>query len=104
MNLFFFLMSILYGILKFLHIDFVPFTSHGYPIGLWIAYLIVAVVEVILVFALAMLVVVILVYVFRKYMADVQNRIGPNRLGPWGSLQLIADVFKLIQKQDIKSG
>ena len=101
MNLFFFLMSILYGILKFLHIDFVPFTSHGYPIGLLIAYLIVAVVEVILVFVLAMLVVIILIYVFRKYMADVQNRIGPNRLGPWGSLQLIADVFKLIQKQDL---
>jgi len=100
-TLFFFLMSILYGILKFLHINFVPFTYAGYPIGLWIAYLIVAVVEVLLVFIIAMIVVVILVYVFRKYMADVQNRIGPNRVGKWGTLQLIADVFKLIQKQDI---
>ncbi len=101
MNLFFFLMSILYGIVKFLHIDFVPFTFHGIPVGLWIAYLIVGVVEVVLVFALSMLAVIIIIYVFRKYMADVQNRIGPNRVGIWGTLQLIADVFKLIQKQDI---
>ncbi|MEM0140536.1 MAG: NADH-quinone oxidoreductase subunit NuoH [Thermoplasmatales archaeon] len=101
MSFFFFLMSILYGILKFLHINFTHFTYDGMPIGLWIAYLIVAVVEVLIVFILAMVVVVILVYVFRKYMADVQNRIGPNRVGKWGSLQLVADVFKLLQKQDI---
>lgn len=101
MNLFFFFMSILYGIVKFLHINFTPFVFAGYPVGLWIAYLIVAAVEVVLVFALSMIVVVIVVYVFRKYMADVQNRIGPNRVGKWGTLQLIADVFKLLQKQDL---
>jgi NADH-quinone oxidoreductase subunit H len=101
MNLFFFLMSILYGILKFLHINFIPYSYNGIPVGLWIAYLIVAAVEVVLVFAIAMVAVIIIVYVFRKYMADVQNRIGPNRIGPWGSLQLIADVFKLLQKQDL---
>lgn len=101
MNLFFFLMSILYGLLKFLHINFIPFVYSDYPIGLWIAYAIVAVVEVVLVFAITMVAVVVIVYVFRKYMADVQNRIGPNRVGIWGTLQLIADVFKLIQKQDL---
>jgi len=94
-------MSILYGILKFLHINFIPYSYNGIPVGLWIAYLIVAAVEVVLVFAIAMVAVIIIVYVFRKYMADVQNRIGPNRIGPWGSLQLIADVFKLLQKQDL---
>lgn len=101
MNLFFFIMSILYGILKFLHWHLWAWYPYGYPVGLWIMYIVDALIEVVLVFAVAMLVVVILVYTFRKYMADVQNRIGPNRLGPWGSLQLIADVFKLIQKQDI---
>jgi len=101
MNLFFFIMSILYGILKFLHWPLWNWYLYGYPAGLWIMYFVDAIIEVVLVFAVAMLVVVILVYVFRKYMADIQNRIGPNRLGPWGSLQLIADVFKLIQKQDI---
>jgi NADH-quinone oxidoreductase subunit H len=101
MNLFFFLMSILYGILKFLHINFIPYSYNRIPVGLWIAYFIVAAVEVVLVFAIAMVAVIIIVYVFRKYMADVQNRIGPNRIGPWGTLQLIADVFKLLQKQDL---
>ncbi|MCL4412681.1 MAG: NADH-quinone oxidoreductase subunit NuoH [Candidatus Thermoplasmatota archaeon] len=101
MDLFYFILSILYGILKFLHINFIPFNWGGYPVGEWIAWAIVGLVEVIIVFALSMLLVVILVYVFRKYMADLQNRIGPNRVGPWGSLQLIADVFKLIQKQDL---
>lgn len=101
MNLFYFLLAILERIVKFLHINFTIYTYGGHPVGMWVAYLIVSVVEVVLVFALSMVAVVIIVYVFRKYMADVQNRIGPNRVGLWGTLQLIADVFKLLQKQDL---
>lgn len=44
---------------------------------------------------------VAMIYLFRKYMARVQLRIGPNRVGKFGLLQLIADSMKLIGKESI---
>jgi NADH-quinone oxidoreductase subunit H len=40
-------------------------------------------------------------WVERKLSADFQSRIGPNRVGPWGLFQFIADALKLIGKEDI---
>lgn len=37
-----------------------------------------------------------LVYAERKVCAFMQNRLGPNRLGPYGIFQTIADMFKLL--------
>ena len=44
---------------------------------------------------------VALIYIFRKYMARIQRRVGPNRVGKFGLLQLIADLFKLMGKESI---
>ena len=42
------------------------------------------------------------VYVFLfKMMSFMQSRLGPNEAGPYGSLQLLAEVGKWIQKEDI---
>ena len=43
-----------------------------------------------------------LVYAERRVAAFIQERVGPNRVGPGGLLQPFADVFKLIFKEDIR--
>ncbi len=63
----------------------------------WIASLIKAVV----VFAALMTMVPVLIWLERKVVAWMQQRIGPNRCGPFGLLQPLADAVKLIVKENI---
>ena len=42
-----------------------------------------------------------LTFLERKVMSWIQLRIGPNRVGPWGLLQPLADGVKMIFKEDI---
>ncbi|MGA1744225.1 MAG: NADH-quinone oxidoreductase subunit H, partial [Ilumatobacteraceae bacterium] len=43
-----------------------------------------------------------IVYVFLfKMMSFMQSRLGPMEAGPYGSLQLVAEVGKWLQKEDI---
>ena len=42
------------------------------------------------------------VYVFLfKMMSFMQSRLGPNEAGPYGSMQLLAEVGKFLQKEDL---
>ncbi len=52
-------------------------------------------------FAFAMLTVLFSIVWERKVVAWMQLRIGPNRHGPWGMLQSLADGIKLMLKEDL---
>ena len=43
----------------------------------------------------------VFVYLERRFLGRFQSRLGPNRVGPWGLLQPIADILKLLTKEDI---
>jgi NADH-quinone oxidoreductase subunit H len=44
---------------------------------------------------------IFLVWVERKVVGRFQDRLGPNRLGPFGLIQPFADIIKLLIKEDI---
>lgn len=61
----------------------------------------VVVLRVVLAFGLLLVATLINVWLERKIVADMQSRIGPNRAGPWGILQTLADGLKLFFKESI---
>jgi NADH-quinone oxidoreductase subunit H len=43
----------------------------------------------------------LMIWFERKIISDLQNRVGPNRAGPFGILQTLADGLKVLLKEDL---
>ena len=66
-----------------------------------LAVVLITLLKVLVAFAFTLIATMFMVWFERKIIADMQHRIGPNRAGPWGMLQTLADGTKLFFKEDL---
>ena len=67
----------------------------------WLAYVIAGAVIMLILINAVLLGAAVVSWGERRLLGRFQNRVGPNRWGPFGALQPIADLAKLITKEDI---
>ena len=81
-----------------------PNSGSGDPLffpGVHWGILLIVVVKVLAAFIVLLVATAMMIWFERKVISDMQSRIGPNRAGPWGLLQTLADGTKLIFKEDL---
>jgi NADH-quinone oxidoreductase subunit H len=65
------------------------------------AELLIVLIKVVVAFGVLVVSVMLMIWFERKVISDMQSRIGPNRAGPWGLFQSLADGIKLFFKEDL---
>ena len=70
--------------------------------GLDLGVVLFVIVKALIGFTFVIVGVILMIWFERKTISDIQYRIGPNRAGPWGLLQTLADGIKLIFKEDTR--
>jgi NADH-quinone oxidoreductase subunit H len=66
-----------------------------------LAEVLIVLLKTVVAFGLLLNSVIFMIWFERKLISDFQNRVGPNKAGPWGLLQTLADGLKLIMKEDL---
>lgn len=72
----------------------------GWGMNSVLSHVLVAFLGVLLLITVLMVLDIFLVWIERKVVARFQDRLGPNRVGPFGLIQPFADIIKLIIKED----
>jgi NADH-quinone oxidoreductase subunit H len=72
----------------------------GWGMNAVAANVLIAFLGVLMLITILMVIDIFLVWIERKVVARFQDRIGPNRLGPFGLIQPFADIIKLMIKED----
>ncbi|MEE8442290.1 MAG: complex I subunit 1 family protein, partial [Dehalococcoidia bacterium] len=67
----------------------------------WVAFAISALTLAFLLLNAFLVLFMLYTYMERRLLGRFQNRLGPNRVGPFGILQPVADAIKLMTKEDI---
>ncbi len=78
------------------------FTGWGMPE--FAANILIGFLGVLILISILMVLDIFLVWIERKVVARFQDRLGPNRVGPFGLIQPFADIIKLIIKEDTTPG
>jgi NADH-quinone oxidoreductase subunit H len=68
--------------------------------GVGLAEVLIVVLKTLIAFGLLLVSVIMMIWFERKLISDFQNRVGPNKAGPWGLFQTLADGMKLLLKED----
>ena len=76
-------------------------TDPLYAGGVDWAVVLIDLIKVLVVFGALMVSVMLMIWFERKVISDMQSRIGPNRAGPFGIAQTLADGIKLFFKEDL---
>ena len=63
--------------------------------------LIIVLVKAVITLSICLVATMLMIWFERKVISDLQNRIGPNRAGPFGILQTLADGLKVLLKEDL---
>jgi NADH-quinone oxidoreductase subunit H len=69
--------------------------------GVDLTVVLIVLLKVFVVFGFLLVSVMMMIWAERKVISDMQARVGPDRAGPWGMLQTIADGIKLFFKEDL---
>jgi NADH-quinone oxidoreductase subunit H len=73
----------------------------GWGLSDGLVTVVLALLGVVVIASLVLVIDIGLVWAERKIVARLQDRLGPNRLGPYGLIQPVADIIKLLIKEDI---
>ena len=76
---------------------FDPLFAQGLNWEVWL----IVIIKVLVAFVVLLVATALMIWFERKVISDMQSRIGPNRAGPWGLLQTLADGTKLVFKEDL---
>jgi NADH-quinone oxidoreductase subunit H len=74
-----------------------PLFSIGLNWEVWV----IIIVKCLVAFVALLVATAMMIWFERKVISDMQSRVGPNRAGPWGLLQTLADGTKLVFKEDL---